>query len=268
MDPREVVRARGGEEDSLRHMLQLAITGQLDPAALEARRRARVEREVLEHRLRFWSGAAAHLVRCGMGEEDAQRVTAELQLDWARKRGSQLEPLHVASRWWRSMQRWRRRRGRQKSLLVLCGVPGTGKTATLGRVMLWHRLRYWRGDWGRRVWTWPSASAAPIYVSAYTLSRDIFSQSSRELEERLHAAPLVCVDELGLESALSGPYLGLLQLLVLRRTARGKPTVVAGNMTEAELRERYQLRVDRRVSEEGVFVDMGTVRLSSVEPAP
>jgi hypothetical protein len=250
------VEAGGYPSDVLRRALARAVAETRSPQVVEEERKARIALELAEFRAAQAADLAPHLARCGLGRADAALVADGLDRYWGTKRGSSADALRVAEAWWKGPQR----------LLCLLGAPGTGKTMAAGWLMAQLKVTLFRSDWDAWVDEWPrTLSEAPIYLSAYFLARESFTDEARGEVDRLHRCRLLVVDELGLEQHITGPYLATLQSLLVRRSAEGLRTVLIANMSEAQLLERYGgARIGRRLEEDGAVASLGDVVLSTI----
>jgi hypothetical protein len=125
----------------------------------------------------------------------------------------------------------RRRRSTGGPVLVLSGDPGTGKTVALA----WAAAHYEPEPLARR----PPGSlvgCAARFAYASDVARLARAQWGAEAEQYrvLAGARLLCLDEAGIES---DP--GAIAELLIRRIAEERVTLLASNLTLAQLSERY-----------------------------
>lgn len=127
-----------------------------------------------------------------------------------------------------------------RSVLVLLGTPGTGKTVAAAHAAL---TRISRGPL--------------VYVREGVLARwSMFARYDREWAAAVSCATLI-VDELGTAGArdLDAARQGLLRM-VDDRMGRGRRTVMVGNLTADDLGRRYDERLLDRLREIGYLAEV------------
>lgn len=127
-----------------------------------------------------------------------------------------------------------------RSVLVLLGTPGTGKTVAAAHAAL---TRLSRGS--------------VVYVREATLARwSMFARYDREWAAASACATLI-VDELGTASArdVEAARLALLRM-VDDRMGRGRRTVLVGNLSVDDLGRRYDERLIDRLQEVGFVAEV------------
>lgn len=135
---------------------------------------------------------------------------------------------------------FRREVNEGRTMLVLSGPTGVGKSTAAGRFMV-HLL----GQRRRAVW-----------VRAKMLER-ITPRTVKRLEE-LETAELLVLDELGEEYLDEKGFLGgLIAGLLCTRYDAVLWTVVTTNMPAADFSKRYGERVVDRIREVGAFIEVG-----------
>lgn len=160
---------------------------------------------------------------------------------------------------------------RTQALLVLAGPRGVGKTTAAGfaiaermrrklekieadalaagsdpeRALQRYRHRLYRE---RERWGW----CGPMFVTAHRLSRT--SRYDSETWEALETAPLLVVDDLGVEFLDGGGNLaGLIDGLLNERYADRWRTVITTNLALSHFEQRYGERVVDRLREAGRY---------------
>jgi hypothetical protein len=141
-----------------------------------------------------------------------------------------------------------------KSILLLDGQPGTGKSCAAATAFLEaKRPRWLDGE--------PDWDSTGAFVDAADIAGNLFTDATKELLTYLAVAPLVVIDELGVETA-SAPWHSALDTLVNKRFGDPKlRTVLATNVSAARDRRgpekpspfqaRYGDRIARRIREAG-----------------
>ncbi|AKF06066.1 ATP-binding protein [Sandaracinus amylolyticus] len=129
---------------------------------------------------------------------------------------------------------WLAKRG-ARSLVVLCGTTGVGKTVAA------------------------SDAIASTEGSRYVKAKRLVGLASAQFgEERkyfveLCRAPLLVIDEIGLEKTEAGAREALCETIDERQ---GRRTLVIGNLAEDEVRARLDVRTLSRIDEIGAFIDV------------
>lgn len=127
-----------------------------------------------------------------------------------------------------------------RSVLVLLGTPGTGKTVAAAHAGL---TRLARGPL--------------VYVREAVLARwSMFARYDREWAQATSCATLI-VDELGTAGARDVEAArGALLRVVDDRMGRGRRTVLVGNLTVDDLGRRYDVRLLDRLQEVGFLTEV------------
>jgi hypothetical protein len=214
---------------------------------------------------RFEEGRAAHLRRCGLREREiAALASATFDPGWKAARA--VEDLLADP---------------ERDLLLLAGVPGTGKTVGGSSLLLAAREEVRMGELGA-VPTW---LASARYVRASDLANmDFFTgMEARKRMYTLSRVPLLVLDELGSEGAVSGPWRSALDELIdlrLRHLHRFK-TVLCTNLSISRPKGtppttddekcvpfimQYGPRVWRRVKDYGRRLSLGCVPCATNRP--
>jgi DNA replication protein DnaC len=217
-------------------------------AYLERMARERAEAEVqarAEHEAKCASDALAHLVACGVGEKDAQRVLAGLDASW--------EAVKQARAFYTQ---------KEKLLLLLYGQTGTGKTFAAIELITLLRFGFIHPEFGN-TWVWPSAiTRRGRYVTAdYLAGRSAFGEDVRKENERLRAYRLLVIDECGRE-VMTPAWASCFEALVSDRHRAGLKTVLLSNCEAAVFKQQYGERIARRIREDGTAVNLGAKTLS------
>lgn len=129
-----------------------------------------------------------------------------------------------------------------KTLLVLSGSPGSGKSFAAGRFL------YDASDGS----TWTTAR----FVDVSTLARmpRYDEKAMKEIEE----ASALVIDDLGMEfDDKSGAFRSLLDAVINARYANALKTVITTNLDATAFKARYGERVADRIREVGAFVVCG-----------
>lgn len=137
-----------------------------------------------------------------------------------------------------------------KLFLVLGGPTGTGKTVAGAHLMThcWDSVksesyegRFWKTGWGR-------------FVKAGQLARfSYFDPTDKKYLDRLGFTRFVTLDDLGAEQATDTWKATLLELIDTR-ARNGHKTIITTNLKRDVLRERYDMRVMRRIADNGDFL--------------
>ena len=123
-----------------------------------------------------------------------------------------------------------------KPNLLLTGEAGLGKTFLLSAIA--EKLE--------------SRGFSPVLISAYRLL-EIMREKHFHMDapgadfESLLTCPILLIDDLGCEPMLKNITQEYLFVLINERIAKKKPTVIATNMTPAQLKERYGERIMSRI---------------------
>ena len=123
-----------------------------------------------------------------------------------------------------------------KPNLLLTGEAGLGKTFLLSAIA--EKLE--------------SRGFSPVLISAYRLL-EIMREKHFHMDapgtdfESLLSCPILLIDDLGCEPMLKNITQEYLFVLINERIAKKKPTVIATNMTPAQLKERYGERIMSRI---------------------
>ncbi len=128
-----------------------------------------------------------------------------------------------------------------KPNLLLTGEAGLGKTFLLSAIA--EKLE--------------SRGFSPVLISAYRLL-EIMREKHFHMDapgtdfESLLSCPILLIDDLGCEPMLKNITQEYLFVLINERIAKKKPTVIATNMTPAQLKERYGERIMSRICDTSV----------------
>lgn len=132
-------------------------------------------------------------------------------------------------------------------VLFLAGPASSGKTQAAVHVLAEWARGY---SWGRQ------ASGQDERLGVFTRAVDVasadrFSPEGRAWLERLRAAPVLVLDDLGSESA-TGPGAALLYDVIDERYRQLRRTVVTTNLRAQQLQEGYDERLLRRLRESSI----------------
>ena len=128
-----------------------------------------------------------------------------------------------------------------KPNLLLTGEAGLGKTFLLSSIA--ERLE--------------ARGFSPVLISAYRLL-EIMREKHFHMDapgtdfESLLSCPILLIDDLGCEPMLKNITQEYLFVLINERIQKKKPTVIATNMTPAQLKERYGERIMSRICDTSV----------------
>lgn len=131
--------------------------------------------------------------------------------------------------------------GTYKPNLLLTGEAGLGKTFLLSAIA--ERLE--------------SRGFSPVLISAYRLL-EIMREKHFHMDapgtdfESLLSCPILLIDDLGCEPMLKNITQEYLFVLINERITKKMPTVIATNMTPAQLKERYGERIMSRICDTSV----------------
>lgn len=205
---------------------------------------------VAAHRQAQQEARAEHLISCGVGRLDVERLAAGLSAEW--------EACRVARTWWRTPE----------PLLLLLGAPGTGKTLAASELVAACRLGYQDPELGD-VWCWPStvSERGHVVLSGELATSSYYGQDAEKQRHRLIGYRLLVIDELGTE-VQSPPWQSLLDTLVNQRMRAKRKTVLLSNLDEDAFCARYGARVSRRIRDEGLAVSLGPVTMTRPRPLP
>lgn len=143
-----------------------------------------------------------------------------------------------------------------RTMLVLAGPPGVGKTCALAWLALQRLQRHdeaverWHSEYPR-----PRLPGAPHMVTAAALARiDRYDADALRL---LFEAPLLIVDDLGVEHAdRAGWFLSFVDELIGARYSSNRITAASTNLSGKTFAERYGARVQDRLVEVGTYVEL------------
>jgi len=140
-------------------------------------------------------------------------------LDWVRR--------------WHAYQRAHKQPPR--TFLALLGLTGRGKTYAGG---------------------WLLAEEGGYYVTADELRRKVTSPSYKDRDwlDLIVQGRCVVVDDVGTEFDAAGANAALFELVNRRLSMARGFTLLTGNLTETEFRERYDERTVRRIEHQGALV--------------
>lgn len=124
-----------------------------------------------------------------------------------------------------------------KTMLVLSGAPGAGKTAAASWLLME------RGD------------ARSVFVDISKLTRwERFKESAMD---KLESATVLCIDDMGSEFMdEKGALRSLLDGIINARYNERLPTVLTTNMRSGPFAERYGARIADRLREAGRFIEL------------
>lgn len=184
--------------------------------------RERIEREENEKRQR---ARVAAMARTGVPKKERVRYCA-----------GKIDPSTEAMRWARRFVD-QLDKDEPKSMLVLSGVPGCGKTTAASWVIME------RGD------------ARSVFMDVSKLTRwERFKESAMD---RLETASILCIDDMGSEFMdEKGAFRSLLDGIINARYNECLPTVLTTNLRSPTFAERYGSRLADRLRESGRFVEL------------
>jgi hypothetical protein len=181
-------------------------------------------------------------------DADVVRALTEQDVEWLVRDGAPPDPSAALRRVWRWEERRRKGEG-DFTVLVLLGLKGRGKTLA-GAWLL--------ANYGPGVYCTAEQLRAAFVAPPYAAERD--------LVRRAHLARVLFVDELGRERDAETANASLFDVINCRRgrvsvegaTPRGlryaRWTLLAGNITEATFRERYDASTVAKIEQQGFIL--------------
>lgn len=229
-----------------------ALARELEDPAYRAERQRERERKReaarREHERCVAEGARLHWLSQGIGEREADVLQAGLDAD-------RYPVVRVVRGFWEQSV---------KTILLLCGGSGTGKSVAACEPITQCRFQYQHPDFGP---TW-AVSSRPRDRGHYALAGDLavgekFGPKAEKLLATLLAVRYLVIDELGQE-VMTQPWMSLFERIVSERHRAKKKLVLVSNLDVDAFRKHYgesgesEGRIMRRIRTDGKVFGTGS----------